>query len=281
MPLADIREVLAHRGDPGRMEALLTAHLAQLERGLEEARRELSAIRSLLVSQELTMIPTTVAVAGPELASALGAVRFAVSADPELPALGGVLFDVTEGSVTLVATDRYRLAVASVPAQTSDGAARTVLVPAALADAIVATEAPQVQLALGADTITVHAGAVTVEGKLIPDTFPDYRRLLPAENAPAVPITTQLRAALTAPTPRTMRREQDGASYDVTILTTRNDGQIIVTDQNEGIGVNREFLLEALDADGEGQLELSLDGPIAPLVIRSPRSVSLLMPVRL
>ena len=30
--------------------------------------------------------------------------------DPELPVLSGVLFDVTREALTLVATDRYRLA---------------------------------------------------------------------------------------------------------------------------------------------------------------------------
>ena len=49
------------------------------------------------------------------------------------------------------------------------------------------------------------------------------------------------------------------------------------------IGVNREFLLEALDAGGRGQLVLDLDGPIKPLVIRLPdddRTFSVLMPIR-
>jgi hypothetical protein len=67
----------------------------------------------------------------------------------------------------------------------------------------------------------------------------------------------------------------------VTVLEGGPDG-VRVTD-GTGVAVNREFLLEALDAGGAGQLELGLDGPITPLVItgESPRSVSLLMPVRL
>lgn len=47
--------------------------------------------------------------------------------------------------------------------------------------------------------------------------------------------------------------------------------------------MNREFLLEALDAGGRGQLVLDLDGPIRPLLLRQPddeRSFSLLMPIR-
>jgi DNA polymerase III sliding clamp (beta) subunit (PCNA family) len=50
------------------------------------------------------------------------------------------------------------------------------------------------------------------------------------------------------------------------------------------IGVNREFLLQALNARQSGQLLLELDGPIAPLTFRDPQragSFSLLMPTRL
>jgi DNA polymerase III subunit beta len=89
-----------------------------------------------------------------------------------------------------------------------------------------------------------------------------------------------LRAAVAAALIRTMRREQDGAEYPVTTLETGPDG-VRPTD-GSGVAVNREFLRQALDAGGDGQLLLSLDGPITPLVIQaeSPRSVSLLMPVR-
>jgi DNA polymerase-3 subunit beta len=47
--------------------------------------------------------------------------------------------------------------------------------------------------------------------------------------------------------------------------------------------VNREFLLEAIDAGGPGQLVLELDGPLKPLAVRLPGDdtrFSLLMPVR-
>ena len=48
------------------------------------------------------------------------------------------------------------------------------------------------------------------------------------------------------------------------------------------IGVNREFLLQALEAGD--QLTLGLDDPIAPLAIRTPDrdgALCILMPVRL
>src|SRR5690606_5070412 len=87
-----------------------------------------------------------------------------------------------------------------------------------------------------------------------------------------------LRAAVAAAPRRTVRPEPDGAELEVAVLEQGPDG-VRVTD-GEGIAVNREFLLEALDAGGDGQLLLSLDGPIAPLAITGRRSVSVLMPVR-
>jgi DNA polymerase III subunit beta len=276
MPLAEIREVLAHRPDPAAVDALLDRHLHRLEQGLADARRELSRVRSLITLED-PVPPTTVTVRGSELADALRAVRFAVGSDPELPVLGGVLFDVTAGAVTLVATDRYRLAIAEVDVRALDGPAVSAVVPAALADLIPA--AGEVAITIDAGDLAVRAGDRTLEGAAIPESFPDYRRLLPERDRP-VPVDAALRAAVAAAPTRTVRREQDGAECAVAVLVPTADG-VAVTGDGDGIGVDREFLLEALDAGGEGQLLLSLDGPVAPLVIRSPRSVSLLMPVRL
>jgi DNA polymerase III subunit beta len=278
MPIAGIREVLACRHDPAAIDELLAGHLHRLEQGLVDARRELSSVRSLIEQEEQSVSPTTITVRGPALADALRAVRFAVGADPELPVLGGVLLDVTEEEVTLVATDRYRLAVSSAPVLTIDGPPVAAVVPAGFADRIPDTET----LAITVDgaTITVRSGSEVLGAALIPDDFPDYRRLLVDTGRP-VPVEPALRAALVAGPSRTMSRERDGAEFEVAVLGSAPDGGITVDPDGDGVGVNREFLLEALDAGGEGQLLLSLDGPIAPLVVRSSRSVSLLMPVRL
>ena len=71
----------------------------------------------------------------------------------------------------------------------------------------------------------------------------------------------------------------------------RPDGGLRVVEPSEWdsddpyqVAVNPEFLLQALDAGGDGQLLLDLKGPICPLAIRTPgnaRRFSVLMPVRL
>ncbi|WP_051342445.1 hypothetical protein [Pseudonocardia spinosispora] len=281
MPLAEIMQVLAHRRSPHQVDALLTAHLCRLEQGLVDARRELSAARSLLDTQESSMAPSSLTFAGPDFASALAAVRYAVSLDAEFPTLGGVLLDIAGGSVPLVATDRYRLAAATISAHEADTISRAVVLPATFADTIATSAAPEISLMIDTATITARAGSVTVRGELILDQVPDYRRLLPTNDEPAIPIDVELCAAVAVSTPRTMEREHDGVSFPAVVLVATADDQIVVSDQLDGVGVIQEFLLEAIDAGGESQLWLSLDGPVSPLVIRSSRAVRVLMPVRM
>ncbi|PZS26692.1 MAG: hypothetical protein DLM59_17735 [Pseudonocardiales bacterium] len=132
MPLTDICEVLAVRHDPIAARHLIDQHSQRLEDSLTDARRQLRLARDLLDQQEKLM--TTLTVLGSDLTDALPAVRFAVSSDPELPELGGVLFDFDGGTLRLVASDRYRLAVATVHAWNQHGPAVQVIAPLSLVD---------------------------------------------------------------------------------------------------------------------------------------------------
>lgn len=277
MPLAGIREVLEHRTHPSVVDALLAAHLRRLEQGVADARRELSSVRTLLSSPEETPM-TTFTVPAAALSDALRAVRFAVGTDPEIPVLGGVLLDVGADAVTVVATDRYRLAVSSVPC---GGAPVAAVVPAAFADRLADLRSGDVQVRIDGQAITASADGVEVADRLIPDAFPDYRRLLPAPGNPVPVDADELRAAVAAAGTRQVRRAQDGVDVDVTVLSVDADGRLRVGAATDGTGVSVEFLLEAVDAGGAGQLLLGLDGPLAPVTIRRGDTFSLLMPVRL
>jgi DNA polymerase-3 subunit beta len=81
-------------------------------------------------------------------------------------------------------------------------------------------------------------------------------------------------------------REHEGRAYEITLLGLDPAGSVRLADESEWserhVAVNREFLLQALDAGGAGQLVLELDGPIHPLAVRVPGEsrFSILMPVR-
>ncbi|MER6565696.1 MerR family transcriptional regulator [Streptomyces sp. NPDC001093] len=299
MPLADIRLVLAgwSGADTDLVRGLFQAHLRRLELGLADARSELSTLRDLLDRREnpMTALRSTTArpsVPAQELAAALDAVRFAAGTDPDLPMLGGILFDLEGGELTLAATDRYRMAVARAAATGHDGPRVQALVPLPLADAMRA-------LLRGEEParLTVDGGRVSLEsadrqaaGPCLDHDFPDYRRLVrpPAGRRALVDVAAFRRALETGPVRASQMREQDGESYDVSVLRFADDGTVTLCedgqDDQENVGVNREFLLDALAAGARSELVLEVGAPTAPLAIRRPddeHTFSILMPVRL
>ncbi|MFG2820301.1 MerR family transcriptional regulator [Kitasatospora sp. NPDC048365] len=266
MPLAGIAQVLD--GDPATARAAIDRHLRQLEDGLADARRELSTVRDLIDLREHPMTaPTRFTVPAPALAAALDAVRFAAGSDPEHPVVRGVLFDPEpeNGLLRLVATDRYRLAVATAPA-TVEGPGGGVLVPTALADAARALldGAESAELTVDGPRLTLRAGGRELTGERLDLDFPDYRRLLRVETTQRLEFAAdELLAHL----------ESGPAAEDGTAILAADGFQVLV---------NRDYLMQAVAAGGAEQLVLELGGPIAPLAIRFPAradTFSLLMPV--
>lgn len=300
MPLADIRLLLAgwSSTDTELVRGLLRTHLNRLERGLSDARRELSTIRALLDHRERPMTSLHAAsvrftVGAPELAAALDAVRFAAGTDPELPMLAGVLFDIEEGSLHAVATDRYRMAVAQARG-TSDGTSRTqVIVPSPLADAMRALlgEGGSAHLTVDGDHVALEAGTRQAAGQCLAHDFPDYRRLvrLPAGRRARVDVAAFREAVESGPVRTDDAPPEPGAAAaQLSVLKVTDDGTVAVCadgdDDADGVAVNREFLLHALAAGARDELVLEFGAPTAPMAIRrtdTEDTFSILMPVRL
>jgi DNA-binding transcriptional MerR regulator len=279
LPLADISRVLEHRWDPSVVDEVLGGHLTRLEDGLADARRELLHARALLDQEKpvtSSPAPASVRTTVAELAAALRAVRYAVGTDPDLPMLTGVLLDVDDSAARLAATDRYRLAVSALAGAEVSGEL-SALLPVAMVDEVLAAlgDDGPAAIRIAGEEVTVELPGRTSGGRRLDHDFPDYRRILRGSAAHRVDVdTAALRAQLATARTVVVPTGPDGAEETATVLTL---GPV-------EIGVNREFLLEALDVGAGGQLVLELDGPIAPLALRDsarPGDVSMLMPIRL
>ncbi|MFF7970255.1 MerR family transcriptional regulator [Streptomyces sp. NPDC007905] len=298
MPLADIRLVLASwaGADTNLVRGLLQAHLRRLELGLSDARSEFSTLRALLDRRENQMTSLSAAIVrlsvpAAELAAALDAVRFAAGSDAELPVLGGILFDIEGEGLRLVATDRYRMAVAQARTTGHGGSRTQVVVPLPLADAMRAllTGEELVQLVVDGDRVTLESGDRQAAGQSLGHEFPDYRRLvhLPAGRRAHVDTASFRQALETGPVRVSQTRKQDGETCDLSVLRVTENGTVIVCDDGDddqnNVAVNREFLLDALTAGARDELLLELGAPTAPLAVRRPDdegAFSILMPVR-
>lgn len=295
MPVADIRLVLAGwaGADPDLVRRLLTAHLRRLKAGLSEAGDQFSTLLALLDNREnpMTSVRTAavrLSVSAAELAAALDAVRFATSTDPELPMLGGVLFDVEGDELRLVATDRYRLAVARTGTAGHGGARTQVIVPGPLADAVRALTGSQgtVRLTVDGDRLTLEAGDRQAAGRCLDHEFPDYRRLVqvPAGRRVLVEVPAFQETLRSGPVRMSEGTEPDALS----VLRALDDDTVALCEEGDGhpddVALNRAFLLDALTAGARDRLILEFGAPTAPVAVRRPDeegAFSLLMPVRL
>ena len=281
MPVAEIARAVQN---PLFVREILALHLRKLEAGLADAKRELSRIHAMLDLEEKLMSRVTLPATA--LAAALESVRFAASTTDEFPVLGGVLVETDGDAVLIMATDRYRLAGARVPA-TVEGPEVRLVVPMEF----VAAAGP---LLTGAGTVTWELTAERVRlGELeavpVGGDYPDLRRAVAElgteRRTLPVDVAALREAVVTSPV---VRREHEGLPYEISVLGVDPAGGLRVAAEAEWaadaashIAVNREFLLQALDAGGAGQLLLELDGPIKPLVLRgADAQFSLLMPVR-
>jgi DNA-binding transcriptional MerR regulator len=300
LPLAETRLVLAAPPGSGEAHRILERHLCRLEDGLADARRELSTVRALLdrretpmtdptepVTRTATRTATRLTVRAEELAAALDAVRFAVADAPEFPMLNGVLFDVDGGVLRLVATDRYRLAVAQAPAPDRTGPEASALLPAPVVDGIRALlgGADEATVVLDGGRVALEARGRRIEGTGLDQDFPDYRRLIRVETAHRADVSAAvLRDAVAN---GATRATPDG--HEVTVLALGPQGTIGIAEDGDAtpgprVAVNRRFLLDAIDAGAAEQLVLEFGDPITPLAIRdagNSGSFSILMPVRL
>jgi len=287
MPVAEIAAAVRDLSDPDAVRERLDRHRRRLEDGLADAQRELLRIHTLLDLEENLMTRITLPAAA--LAATIDAVRFAAGSDPAIPQLGGVLAEAGADAVTLVATDRFRLAVASAPAVV-EGPPGRFLLPLTFVDELRPMLSGTVTLDLAATLARAETGGRVVEGKPIPSDYPDHRRLInPTADVRRVTVDGATLRDRIAAEPAAATREHDGVAYEIAVLGLDPAGSVRLAaepewaaDAERHIAVNREFILQALDAGGTGQLVLELDGPIKPLAVRVPGDdsrFSILMPV--
>jgi len=119
---------------------------------------------------------------GKELIEAIKQIIKAVSRDETRPVLTGVLINISEGKLKMVATDSYRLAIKEIKAKSKTEENVKVVVPAKVLDEIIkviSQEEGEVNIKITENQIAFNFNNTTMISRLIEGEFPKYQQLLP------------------------------------------------------------------------------------------------------
>ncbi|ACV07681.1 DNA polymerase III subunit beta [Jonesia denitrificans] len=254
-----------------------------------------------------TMPELTGVVDGSELSAAVSQVTVAASRDDTLPLLTGVRIEIEGEKVTLLATDRYRLALREMTWRPSAPDMSTVaLVRARTLNDVSKSLGPvgDVNVALsvgeGVDLIGFEAGGRQTTSLLVDGDYPHVRRLFPDETPIHAVVATQ-------PLIDAARRVALVAERNTPIRLNFSEGQVVL-DAGQGddaqasevlestlvgedisVAFNPQFLLDGLNALGTDFVRLSFTHPNKPVEFTGQESLDgedskhyryLLVPIR-
>ena len=241
-------------------------------------------------------------------ATAVNQVAIAAGKDDSLPTLTGIHVDINKESITLAATDRYRLAVreinwtpndpeittsALLRARTLADAARTIANTKTVTVAIAPTSSNERLVGFASE-------AKTMTSRQLDGTFPPYRHLLPTESiATAVIEVAKLldsvrRVALVTDKTVPLRLKFNNNTLQLE-AGTGDDAQateeleIIYEGEAIDIAFNPTFLTDGLNAIGTTYVNIAFTGSNKPAMLSGKNKVDgqadssyryLLMPMR-
>ena len=255
-----------------------------------------------------TLPETSGSITSELFATAVNQVAVAAGRDDSLPTLTGIHVDINKESITLAATDRYRLAVREINWTPNDPEITTsaLLRARTLADAArTIANTKNVSLAIAPTTsnerlIGFSSDAKSMTSRQLDGTFPPYRHLLPAESiATAVIEVSKLldsvrRVALVTDKTVPLRLKfkdgtlqlEAGAGDDAQATE-----ELEITYQGEAIEIafNPTFLTDGLSALGTTYVNIAFTGSNKPAMLSGKNKIDgetdssyryLLMPMR-
>lgn len=213
------------------------------------------------------------------------------------PELAGVLLSTKPKTITLAATDSFRLAERSItPAAGVGEAVECILPNRAAAELLrsISGEEREIEAAVGEHQIVFSWNGARILSRLIDGAYPPYQNIIPSSYETTLAVnreellqTIRLAAVFSSrlndvtlnfsPTGlevATMNSDSGGTSTRLTAKGRGSSGTVVF---------NHRFLADGVNAAGGEQVVLHLNGSSGPTLIQNPADPSfryLLMPIR-
>lgn len=264
----------------------------------------------LLPAEEYPTLPdmpeTTGTIGADTFASAIGQVGIAAGRDDTLPALTGIRVEINDDSLTMIATDRYRLAIRELKWNPlASGLNTAVLIPArVLGDTARAlTGGAEVSIALAASEDNTGDGIIGFDGagrrtttRLLSGEYPRIQQLLPTEYSAVAELDA-------GPFSEAVKRVALVAERNTPIRLTFSTGEVLLEagtgDEAQAseaipasfdgdelqIAFNPQYLLDGIGAVDSDVARISFTSPTRPAVVTGKNDAEpdyryVLMPIR-
>jgi len=227
-------------------------------------------------------------------------VQKAASLDESRAVLTGVLLEIEEGVLRMVATDSYRLAL--VKEKLGEGIPLTkVVIPAKVLDSILKSEFGEgaVEINLEENQISFslegrNKRKNTIVSRLLSGKFPEYKQLIPKSFKHNI-ILDRSRVL------EVVKRISSISQDNIPIRLNFNKGRVTVSMNIKEVGssseefevsygeeeietaFNPEFLIDGINIIEDKNIILSIEEPLKPILLQSEKNknlVYLLMPIR-
>jgi DNA polymerase-3 subunit beta len=284
---------------PGDVTLALRAEERDVELTAGQARFHLRTLPSEDFPRFPELEESSATLPAQPLAETIDRVARAASRDEVRPILTGVLFQAEGSTLTMVATDSYRLSVKHTELGTALAAPIEANVPArALRELarVISQEGPdEVALSLARNQAVFGAGPVVLFSRLIEGQFPSWRQLIPEsfEHEVRLPRGELLEVA---------RRISQLAQRNAPLRFAFAEGELTVAAETPEVGDAREsmpapysgepveiafnpqFLIEGLESVEDDELVIKLSSPLRPGLLEPVGREDfsyLVMPIRL
>ncbi|MBP7148070.1 MAG: DNA polymerase III subunit beta [Acidobacteria bacterium] len=224
--------------------------------------------------------------AAEHLADAVRRVIFAVNVEDPRYTLGGALWELGEGDLTMVATDGHRLAISSRPAQKVGAGFPELLVPRKALFEIGKLAGEQdgdVYLWASPAGLIAVIGQREISTSLQEQRFPDYRRVVPKGNDKVFEVDTDALgdaiervAVLSNEDTRLIRFDLSEGQLKVSssnekLGDAQEDLSITYDGKPVSIGFNAQYLADFLGATATDRVRLSLGEPMGQALLEPVR----------
>ena len=223
---------------------------------------------------------------------------FAVAQTDIKPVLTGILFELSDGILQMVALDGYRLALRREPIS-SDLNVKFIVPGKTVSEIakLLTLGNENAELIIGERHITFKIGEYYVISRLLEGSFIDYKTAVPKETTSEIFVPARawiqcvelISLIITDRLKSPVRCVFDGNEIKVSCTTTtgRASDKIPCTgaDMPEvEMGFNNKYLLDALKACEDEEIKIQLSGPLSPMKlvpVEGDAFLLLVLPVRL